>query len=193
MAAILSRKQEIRQIAGRMFRERGYSATSMRELAKAVGIEAPSLYNHFASKEALLSDICFGMAEAFFTAFKSATEEQEQDAATALKAAMQAHLKTIASHLELSEVFFREWPRLSEPELSRFRQLRSRYEAGYRRLLREGMQSGEFQKLNDKVAVFTMLSALNASGDLLRSRASLDADELSRQMSRLLLKGILKK
>jgi AcrR family transcriptional regulator len=192
MEEVLSRKQEIRQVAGRMFRERGYSATSMRELARAVGIEAPSLYNHFASKEALLSDICFGMAEAFFNAFKSATCS-ETDAASALKAAMQAHLETISSHLELSEVFFREWPRLSEPELSRFRQLRSRYEAGFRRLLREGMQSGEFQKLNDKVAVFTLLSALNAAGDLLRSRASLDADELSRQMSRLLLKGILKK
>jgi AcrR family transcriptional regulator len=192
MAEVLSRKQEIRQVAGRMFRERGYSATSMRELAKAVGIEAPSLYNHFASKEALLNDICFGMAEAFFVAFKSATEE-EQDASAALQAAMQAHLNTIASHLELSEVFFREWPRLSEPELSRFRQLRSRYEAGFRKLLREGMQSGQFQKLNDKVAVFTMLSALNAAGDILRSRSSPDADELSRQMSRLLLKGIIKK
>jgi AcrR family transcriptional regulator len=49
--AKLDRRTEIRQTAKKLFKERGYAGTSMCDLAKEVGIEAASLYNHLSSKK----------------------------------------------------------------------------------------------------------------------------------------------
>src|SRR6187549_772923 len=93
----ISTKQNIRLSAEKLFRERGYAAIGMRELAKEVGIEAPSIYNHYKSKDALLCEICFDMAEQFYVAFDKAvvTEEKSQ---SQLKAVIKAHISVIASN-----------------------------------------------------------------------------------------------
>ena len=54
-----SKKEFILLKAAAMFREKGFSATSMRDLAEAVGIEAASLYNHIQSKAEMLQEIIF--------------------------------------------------------------------------------------------------------------------------------------
>src|SRR5215813_10429092 len=57
-----SKKELIVQKAASMFREKGFPATSMRDLAEAVGIEAASLYNHIQSKAEILQEIIFRIA-----------------------------------------------------------------------------------------------------------------------------------
>ena len=60
-----SKKDAIAQKAAALFKAKGFSAASMRELADAVGVEAPSLYNHIGSKSELLQTICFKIANEF--------------------------------------------------------------------------------------------------------------------------------
>src|SRR5450432_3109143 len=60
-----SKKDVITQKASALFRKKGFTATSMRDIAEAIGIEAPSLYNHIESKNAILKDICFRIARRF--------------------------------------------------------------------------------------------------------------------------------
>ena len=57
-----SKKDFILLRASAMFREKGFPATSMRDLAEAVGIEAASLYNHIKSKSDILQEIVFRTA-----------------------------------------------------------------------------------------------------------------------------------
>ena len=57
-----SKKEFILLKASAMFREKGFPATSMRDLAESVGIEAASLYNHIQSKSEILQEIVFRMA-----------------------------------------------------------------------------------------------------------------------------------
>src|SRR5574339_453529 len=60
-----SKKEFILKKAAQMFRDKGFAATSMRDLAETVGIEAASLYNHIRSKNEILETICFDVANRF--------------------------------------------------------------------------------------------------------------------------------
>ena len=57
------RKAEILSVAAKLFRERGYSAVSMRDLAQALDIKAASLYNHITSKQEILVLIVIKMID----------------------------------------------------------------------------------------------------------------------------------
>ncbi len=60
-----SKKDVITQKASALFRQKGFQATSMRDIAEAIGVEAPSLYNHIQSKNEILKDVCFRIARLF--------------------------------------------------------------------------------------------------------------------------------
>ncbi len=185
------RKSEIRRTAKKLFKEKGYAATSMRDLAKEVGIEAASLYNHLASKEELLNEICFDIAEQFFQAYKTAISS-EKNTSKKLKAAIKAHIGVIANNLDASTVFFHEWIFLKEPDLTKFKKMRYQYDQGFRDLIQRGIEEKDFKEVNIKLAVFTIISALNATYDLYKSTEKLTQEEIAESISNLLLKGIKK-
>jgi AcrR family transcriptional regulator len=185
------RRTEIRRTAKKLFQERGYAATSMRDLAKEVGIEAASLYNHLSSKEELLQEMCFDIADQFFNAFQSAVAS-ETTVSKKLKAAIKAHIGVIARNVDASTVFFHEWMFLNEPELSRFKKLRSQYEQGFRDLIQKGIIEKDFKEANVRLVTFTILSALNATYDLYKSKEKLDQEEIAENISNLLFKGLKK-
>lgn len=187
--ATLTTRQNIRQTAEKLFRERGYAAVGMRELAREVGIEAPSIYNHFKSKDDLLREICFDIATQFFKAFDTAvvTEDKPQKK---LKAVIQGHIGVIAGNINSSEVFFNEWVFLEEPNLSKFKKLRYDYEMKFRDIIDKGVKQGNFKKMNSKLVAFVVFSALNATYDLYKSNERLSHDEIAEEISELLLKGL---
>ncbi len=189
--ARLDRRSEIRHTAKKLFKEKGYAGTSMRDLAKEVGIEAASLYNHLSSKEELLHEMCFDIADQFFQAFLSSTAA-EKTPSKKLKAAIKAHIVVIANNLDASAVFFHEWIFLKEPELGKFKKLRYQYEQGFRDLVLKGVEEKDFKDVNVRLAVFTIISALNATYDLYRSSEKLSQEEIAESISNLLLKGLKK-
>ena len=61
----ISRKQEIINVSSDLFKEKGYSAVTMRDIARAMGMKAASLYNHINSKQEILNYIIISLAEEF--------------------------------------------------------------------------------------------------------------------------------
>ena len=131
----IQRKNQITDVATNKFREKGYRAVSMRELADHVGIEAASFYNHFDSKESILKEICFRMAHEFFNGIEEALQEEHApDKMLAL--AIKSHISVITENTDASAVFFHDWRYLSEPYLSEFKELRLKYENIYREIIK---------------------------------------------------------
>jgi AcrR family transcriptional regulator len=158
---LFDRKEQINEIAQNLFRTKGYAATSMRDLAKEVGIEAASIYSHVKSKEALLQKICFRIADDFFAALH-AVMEKDLNAGDKLSAAIDAHVKVIIENLDATTVFFHEWKHLSEPSLVDFKSLRNKYEKQFRSIIEAGVASGEFDKVDAHVSIKLLFAMMNS-------------------------------
>ena len=150
MSEIVSRKVQIEGIATELFRKKGYAATSMRDLAQAVGMEAASIYSHIKNKEALLSSICFRLADAFMDT-KKEMELQTMPAPQLLQKAIEAHVRVITNNLDASAVFLHEWRHLSPEPLAEFIALRKAYENYLIRIIQQGKEEGKFQFEDEKI------------------------------------------
>jgi TetR/AcrR family transcriptional regulator, cholesterol catabolism regulator len=188
-ASHLNRKEQIDQIATALFQKRGFSATSMRDLATELGIEAASIYAHIRSKEEILHRICFRMADAFFSAMEQADQVGLQ-AGEKLRQVIIAHVKVLTLNPSASAVFLQEWRHLNEPGLSEFLQLREQYEARFRDILREGMESGEFKRTNEKFTALLLLSSLNWIPNWYKPQGPMLPDQIGESIATTLLTGI---
>ena len=85
------RTERILDVATVLFYEKGYHATTMREVAAGVGIKAGSLYNHFPSKEELLFRIAEGVMRDLLAAGREAVAAAP-DPRGRLRALVRAHV-----------------------------------------------------------------------------------------------------
>lgn len=189
MQLTLSRKEQIEQTATALFKSKGFSATSMRDLATALGIEAASIYSHIKSKEEILQRVCFRMANEFFEALAKA-ESAPSSATEKLKNAIVAHVLVLTSNTAASAVFLHEWRHLSEPFLADYLLLRDQYEARFRSILKEGIANGEFTVPDEKFAVLTIFSGLNWIHTWYNPAGKMTPVQIAENLSAMLLNGL---
>ena len=189
MQATLTRKDQITQVAQNMFREKGYSATSMRDLAKIIGIEPASLYSHIKSKEEILQGICFKIAEEFFQAIHEAVKH-DIPADEGLRQAIRSHVKVIVNNRDASAVFFHEWRFLKEPALSEFKSLRARYEDIFKSILRDGMTQGLFKTMDLNFLAYIIFSSMNHIHEWYKEGGVMNAERIGEELAEVLLNGI---
>src|SRR3954471_9626531 len=94
-----TKKEVIIDQAARLFHEKGFSATSMRDLAEQVGVEAASLYNHIQSKSEILQEICFKVANEFMT-YIDRVDNQEDKSIKKVEALLRFHVQQMVNHYE---------------------------------------------------------------------------------------------
>lgn len=189
---VVSRKHQILQTASRLFREKGYTATTMRDIASAMHIEAASLYHHIRSKEELLDTICFEMADKFITALKEVNDIYF-DAEQRLRMAITFHVQIMTGNMDQSAVFLNEWRSLPEDKLEAFRKLRNQYESEFRIIVADGKKEDIFDDVDEKLAALTILSAVNWIYQWYNPAGKMSPGEIADQLSNLLLSGIRKK
>lgn len=158
-------RARILDVAAALFLERGYEATSLRQLADEVGMKAGSLYYHFASKEELLTAILERGIEVMHDAFDFAERDHGgAPAAERLAAHVRAHLSALYEHGPYTAahvVTFRTAPRSVRsavvPE-------RDAYEARWTALLTRFRDAGAIRSdASVTVARLALMGAMNAS------------------------------
>ncbi len=183
-----TKKQIVIEAAARLFRDKGYAAASMRDLAKDVGMRTSSLYNHINSKEGVLQKICFDNANKFLDGI-TAIEREHSNPLDQLRALIALHIRIATNDLTSATVFNDEWRHLTEPHLSQFTALRKNYEDRFRKIIETGIQQGIFTNVDTHIALQTVLSALRWVY-YHRPKNPLNPNKLEHQITMLLLNGI---
>src|SRR5258705_583154 len=109
----ISRRQAIEDVASDLFRERGYAATSIRDIARALSVQGASVYAHVTSKEDVLWAIVDRAASRFEAAADQAAREAETrrpgDPAEAVAALVRGHIEVLTGDVDEAGVFVHEW------------------------------------------------------------------------------------
>jgi AcrR family transcriptional regulator len=188
---IINRKEQITETAAKLFRKKGFIATTMRDLAAELGIEAASIYHHVKSKEELLETICFDMANKFILNAKEVNDIYF-NAEEKLRLAIKLHIETITLNQNKSAVFLQEWRNLSEPNLSKFKMLRDQYENQFTIIIIDGENEDIFDFVDKKFAVLSILSTINFVNEWYNPDGKMNAAEIAEKLSSFILGGLRK-
>ena len=185
-------KDEIVRVSAKLFREKGFEATTVREIAEKLKIEAASLYHHIKSKDEILEIICFKMAEHFITALKEVNDiyfSSEEK----LRMAINYHVQIITSDIDFAAVFLNEWRSLKEPKFSAFVKLRHEYENEFRALIEHGKKEDVFADVDVKFATLTILSSVNWIYQWYEPNGKMNPSQIATKLSDFVLGGLRKK
>lgn len=185
----VSRKEQIRQAAVTLFRERGYHATSVRDIAEAVGIQGGSLYAHVESKDDLLWDIVNHSAQRFFEALEPIVAS-DRTIMNKLREAIIAHVGVITGDLDAAAVYSTEWRHLSTERRKTFAGRRDEYEHMFRQLIRDGVRERFLAAADETLASLFVLSSLNWVYQWYRPDGRFTAEELGRLMADYIFDGL---
>ncbi|MGV6832398.1 MAG: TetR/AcrR family transcriptional regulator [bacterium] len=185
-----SRKEQIIETAAILFKEKGFSAVTMRDLAAAMGIKAASLYNHISSKQEILKAIIIAIAEDFTTGMKN-IKLSDYNAIGKLEQVIQLHVSIASSNIYGMASLNNDWMHLEE-DLEYYLKLRTEYEDDFRMILEEGIKQNEIIDGNVEVMLFSILSTLRSLYLWIPKKENLDKTVLANQLSDVLLKGINK-
>jgi TetR/AcrR family transcriptional regulator, cholesterol catabolism regulator len=186
-----TKKEIIIEKAARLFREKGFGAASMRDIAETVGVEAASLYNHIQSKSEILQAICFKVANEFI----SRLDEVERNSEPNLKkmeTIIRFHIRMMVEKYEYVYISDHEWRHLPEPYLSNFLNQRRSYRKRLSDIIEQGINKNEMKNIEPYVAVLTILSAISGIESWQRSRKSISAETLEGNMVKYLIEGLKK-
>jgi len=188
----LSRRQAIEDVASDLFRERGYAATSIRDIARALSVQGASLYAHVTSKEDVLWAIVDRAAARFEAAADRAEAEAEArrpgDPAEAIAALVRAHVEVLTADVDEAGVFVHEWRALGPERRAAILERRDAYEARFRRRIIEGIAVGAFALTDPAIASGAILSAVNGVATWYDPEGRLTADRIADHLVELAMR-----
>ncbi len=162
----------------------------MRDIAKAFGVLPGSLYAHIDSKETLLVEIVDTGIEHFLEAVEPIAAAKGA-AAMRMREAIRAHIIVVTENPERSLVVFHQWRFLGDPYRDAAIAKRRRYEQAFVRILQDGIAEGSFDPgLNVRIAVLTVLGALNWTPEWYSPGGQASPPEIGDMMANMLLKSL---
>jgi len=182
------RRAEILRAALAAFRENGYHATTLDDIACRLGIRNTALYHYFPDKESILY-ACHRESLAELERMLEDAADLDQSAGGRLAFLVREHVRVMIDTLEGSPLAF-EVSALSPDHQAEVIRRRDRYERAIRKLIADGIEEGEFRVVDPKTATFAILGAINWIARWYRPGGGLDISRLGQDFAEHLVGGL---
>jgi AcrR family transcriptional regulator len=185
-------RERILDAAAVAFRERGFAATRLSDIAERAQLQTPSLYYHFGSKEELIEEVlALGVVKTWEHVKARVALVDADDHLGKLRAAIGAHVEMVLATGNYSAAnlrLFGQMPAEIQQRLQRIQRKVGRYWA---QLLSDAAEAGAIRSDLDLSAVrMLLLGALNWSVEWYRPD-ELSPAELAEQASEMVLGGLM--
>lgn len=154
-----TKKERLLKEAFKLFHEKGFKGTTIKDIAEQMGFEVANVYNYIDSKQTLLEDSLFRISQAFhegidFILASSYTPLEK------LKEIIRLHVRMSMDYPYEMALHTDEWRHLKEEKRERFVEERKAYEKKVRSMIEDGMKANEIRSMDAEIATHAVLSAV---------------------------------
>jgi len=185
-------KRRILDAAARMFRQKGYAATTLTDIATLVGIRAAGIYYHFESKDELFAAVLDMGIDLIFEAVRTAVEGLPKGAThkDKITVALETHLVTLLQHGDYTAANIINFALAPKPIRARNRERREIYGDYWKKLMIDAQEAGEIRKDVD-LSLFRLylIGALNWSEEWYRPDGK-SISEMAAQCATFFFEGV---
>ena len=180
-------RQRILIAAARLFRERGFHATTARAIAEIVGMLSGSLFHHFRSKEQMLfevmNDAAIGLCERAETAVAAAADPRAR-----LNALVRVQLECLVGEdsRDYYAVLINEWRHLDSGARRKLKAHRIQYSAIWQAVLEDCARLG-LLRADAQVTQFALHGAINWATTWFKPSGRLSLEEYATLLENLVL------
>ncbi|MBP7737600.1 MAG: TetR family transcriptional regulator [Spirochaetes bacterium] len=178
--------------SSRLFWEKGYAETSMKDIAAACGFRPANIYNFFDSKETILFEILYQEMMDIVSPIRYLRDDEAVDPVEALRLMIENHVKLTLGEKSSSKLLFDVGLKnLTPANRKKIIRLRDDYDAIGAAIVRRGKKAGLFARdIDDKIAVFSIGSIIARSRIWYSPKGRYSVDEIIELMFRFALRGL---
>jgi AcrR family transcriptional regulator len=184
------RGEEVYAAALRLFTEKGYHATSMQDIAAAVGLYKGSLYHYIGGKEDLLVQVFERAMDGLLEEVERIVADSSFKPSAQLRLVIRAHVEAVAENLDALTVYLHEFRALAGEALETVRDQRERYRALVEAVITRGVREGEFGAADVRVATLGVLGMCNWVAQWYRPGGRLAPRQIADAFAEMLLAGL---
>ncbi|MBI2850993.1 MAG: TetR/AcrR family transcriptional regulator [Chloroflexi bacterium] len=185
------RKTRVLDKAGTLFWQKGYHSTSMRDIAEACNFQPANIYHYFESKEDILYDVIKDITEQTVSSIQHLEDDEVTSPEEQLRSLIKSHFGLIVkmkrSSVLISDTGLKD---LSPKHRKEIIGLRDKYDGIMRRVIRRGVERGNFVVKDEKVVCFFISSVIMRSNIWFSPNGRLSGDEVGDMMFDFVLRGI---
>ena len=170
-----AKREAVLRTAARLFNAKGYHATSLDEVATALGVTKPTIYHYFANKDEILFECTRRGLDAIVEAARRVSE-RGGSGADRLRALLTAYALCMLDDYGICVVRTHD-SQLAPESRGRFRALKREIDLHIRQVIVAGVEDGSLRVRDVRIAAFTTASALNGLGGWFRPDGALSAAE----------------
>ncbi len=183
-------RDQILSAAAQIFRQKGYHAATMQDIADAVQIRKASLYYHVTSKQEILNELLDQAMDLLIEGMQEILK-QPLSAEDRLRLAIETYLQALAEHPDLGTVLLLEYRSLDSAFRTHHQPRRDHFEGLWRELIGQAAEHGTFHTADASITAKALLGAINWSIIWFRPDGRLPADQVAGQIADLVLHGLL--
>jgi TetR/AcrR family transcriptional regulator, cholesterol catabolism regulator len=187
------RRSDVLRLAGELFAQKGFRATTVREIADAAGILSGSLYHHFDSKESIGDEILSGFLGDVLADYRNAVAESS-DPAEVLERIVRSSSQTLSRHRAAVAMLQNDWNYFSsQPRYGYLRRDLREIEQIWVTQLGRGVQSGAFRQDLDVRLTYRLIRDMLWLPVSWRRTGVVSADQVTDAVLKLLFDGITRR
>jgi len=184
-------ENEVLEHATRLFAERGFSGTSLQDVAESMGLKRPALYYYFKSKEALLDRLVFEATVAPAKELRAIGAKKGLDPATRLHAMAKWIVRYIEANTDRFLLLVRSESDLSPASAKKFNEGRRATLAAVQSVIEEGIKAGQFRPVDPRVAALGVWGMCNWIAFWYKpDRSSSSIDGIASQLADMAVGGL---